>query len=187
MASRPSNRERNCRTLELLEVRSADHVLELGFGPGFAIAEAARLAGDGFVVGVDHSETMLRQASRRNADAIAAGRVSLHLGSAAALPPLRGPFDKAFAVNVHMFWQDPVGVLSGVLRVLKTGATLAVTHQPRGAGATNEEATRAGAAMCLQMRQAGYEDVRVRSIPLRPVAAVCVLGQAPRPKRQKEE
>ena len=183
MANRPSNRERSLETLGLLDVRREDRVLEIGFGPGLAIAAAARLASDGVVVGVDHSEVMLRQASRRNALAIAAGRVSLQLGSAASLPPLSGRFDKAFAVNVHMFWEDPVAVLTGVLRVLKPQATLAVTHQPRHAGATAKDATRAGATITQHLRDAGFEDVRAHSIPLRPVAAVCVLGCASQPNR----
>ena len=183
MAKRPSNRERNRKTLELLQIQRRDHVLEIGFGPGFAIAEAARLAREGLVVGVDHSDVMLRQATDRNADAIAAGRVRLQLGSAAALPPLPGPFDKAFVVNVHMFWKDPVGVFSDLLRVLKPGATLAVTLQPRNAGATAEDAIRAGATITQQLTEAGFEDIRAHSIPLRPVAAVCVIGRTPEPDR----
>ena len=77
MARRPSNRERNRRTIELLQIRDGDRVLEIGFGPGLAIEMAARLARSGKVVGVDHSDVMLRQASHRNRAAIAAGRVQL--------------------------------------------------------------------------------------------------------------
>src|SRR6266498_1250124 len=33
MRARPSNRERNVRTLVLLDIRPEDHVLEVGFGP----------------------------------------------------------------------------------------------------------------------------------------------------------
>src|SRR6266508_778465 len=77
MRMRPSNRLRNLRTVELLDIRSDDRVLEVGFGPGLAVARAAALASAGNVVGIDHSELMLRQASRRNAEAIRAGRVEL--------------------------------------------------------------------------------------------------------------
>jgi len=41
MLVRPSNRLRNLRTLELLDVRPEDRVLEVGFGPGLAVARAA--------------------------------------------------------------------------------------------------------------------------------------------------
>src|SRR3984957_11193207 len=69
MAHRPSNRQRIRWVVSLLDVRPADRVLEIGFGPGVAIAELAR-AGAGHVYGVDHSAVMLRQASKRNAAAI---------------------------------------------------------------------------------------------------------------------
>lgn len=67
MATRPSNLERNMRTLALVDIQPDDRVLEIGFGPGIAIERAAELARRGKVIGVDHSELMLRQASRRNA------------------------------------------------------------------------------------------------------------------------
>src|SRR5262245_18253427 len=75
MAHRASNRQRNTWVVSLLEVRPTDRVLEVGFGPGIAIAELSRHVGDGgHISGIDHSSVMLRQASRRNASAIAAGR-----------------------------------------------------------------------------------------------------------------
>ena len=81
MRVRPSNRERNLRTLALLDIQPADQVLEVGFGPGLAIERAAELASRGKVVGIDHSALMLREARLRNAKAIADGRVELLLGS----------------------------------------------------------------------------------------------------------
>ena len=49
---------------------------------------------------------MHRQAARRNARAIEAGLVELHIASVDALPAFTNPFDKV-AVNVHLFWPDP--------------------------------------------------------------------------------
>src|SRR6185312_6011595 len=73
MACRPSNRQRRVWVASLLAVRPADRALEIGYGPGVAVAALAR-AGAGHVYGVDHSGVMLRRASRRNAAAIRAGR-----------------------------------------------------------------------------------------------------------------
>jgi ubiquinone/menaquinone biosynthesis C-methylase UbiE len=50
--------------VRLLDVQPDDRVLELGFGPGLAIRELARLAAEGYVCGLDHSELMLRRAKR---------------------------------------------------------------------------------------------------------------------------
>src|SRR4029453_3813261 len=88
-AHRPSNRQRNRWVVSLLEVQPTDRVLEVGFGPGIAIAELSpRVGPPGNVWGIDHSEVMLQQATRRNAAAIAAGRVTLTLGTVEAPPPV---------------------------------------------------------------------------------------------------
>ena len=50
----------------LLDVQPQDHILEIGFGPGLVIRELARRATDGFVLGIDRSEVMVRQAAVRN-------------------------------------------------------------------------------------------------------------------------
>jgi ubiquinone/menaquinone biosynthesis C-methylase UbiE len=61
MAHRPSNRQRSGWVVSLLGAQPADQVLEIGFGPGLAVAELVR-AGAGHVYGLDHSGVMLRQA-----------------------------------------------------------------------------------------------------------------------------
>ena len=64
MAHRTSNRRRNAWAVSLLDVQRDDRVLELGFGPGLAIRELSRIAAEGYVCGIDHSDPMLRQARR---------------------------------------------------------------------------------------------------------------------------
>src|ERR1700760_717490 len=86
LAHRPSNRRGRAWVVSLLAVRPADRVLEIGFGPGLAVAALVR-AGAGHVYGIDHSGVMLRQASRRNAAAIRAGRVTLTEAAVDQLPP----------------------------------------------------------------------------------------------------
>lgn len=178
MRLRPSNRLRNQRTVELLDIRPDDRVLEVGFGPGLAVERAAELASAGTVVGVDHSEAMLRLASRRNAEAIRAGRVELLLGSASALPRFDGPFDKVLAVNVFMFWKDPVAVLTGLSQVMKPGGVIAITLQPRNRGATADDTRAAGERIAAALRAAGFTVVRTEILEMAPVSAACVLGRA---------
>ena len=105
MANRASNRRRNAWTVRQLDIQPDDQVLEVGFGPGLAIRDAAELARDGRVVGLERSETMRRQAYRRNRRAVADGRVELRLGEPGDLLATCGrTFEKAFAVNVFPFW-----------------------------------------------------------------------------------
>lgn len=179
MRVRPSNRERSLRTLALLDIQPADHVLEVGFGPGLAVARAAELASRGKVVGIDHSQLMLRQARRRNAKAIGAGRVELLLGSSERLPAFQGRFDKVFAVNVYMFWNDPGSVLRGLREVMKPGGAIALTLQPRRRGATGDDTRAAAERMATSLGDAGFETVRAEILHMAPVDAACVLGRVP--------
>jgi trans-aconitate methyltransferase len=178
MAIRRSNRVRNRWTVEQLDIQPTDHVLEIGYGPGIAIRHAARRATHGRVVGVDVSEVMGRQAARRNRTGIASGRVILRVGTIDRIE-VDHPFTKAMAVNVFMFWSDPEGVLRRLAGLLAPGATLALTMQPRSQGATNADALAAGERMAAALRVTGFVDVTVRTLPLKPVAAVCVLGRRP--------
>jgi SAM-dependent methyltransferase len=179
MTVRASNRERNRRTVELLQIQPEDRVLEIGYGPGLAIGWAAERAVRGTVVGVDHSALMRRTAARRNARLVEAGRVELHAATVETMPRFPAPFDKVFAVNVYMFWPDPVAVLTALSAVMRPGGTLALTFQPRNRGATSADARRGGERIAESLRAAGFLDVRVEVLPVRPVEAVCVLGRAP--------
>jgi SAM-dependent methyltransferase len=177
MARRESNRRRNAWTVEQLGIAPSDRVLELGYGPGLAVAHAVALTPRGHVVGVDRSAVMWRQAAQRNRHAVAEGRATLLVGGADdLLPAHEGGFDKAFGVNVAMFWPDPVATLRVVGRLLAPGGVVALTQQPRDAGATEEHTRRAGERLASVLHEAGFTDVEVRTLPLAPVSAVCALG-----------
>jgi ubiquinone/menaquinone biosynthesis C-methylase UbiE len=169
------NRERSEFVFSVLDLKAEDRVLEIGFGPGADLARASSAAA--FVAGVDHSDVMVRQASRRNAAAIREGRVKVHLGSAGKLPFQDAEFDKVFAINAAQFWKDSVGTLREVGRVLKAGGSVALAIQPRQKGATEEHAYQAGRAFSDAMKKAGFSDIYSESRQMKPVSTVCVLGK----------
>lgn len=108
-------------TIECLQVQPNDHILEIGFGPGEAIAEIVRLTPSGYIAGIDHSQAMLAMAQHRNHKAMMQEHVELTLGDARELPYEDESFDKVFAVNVFHFWPDPTRELAQCRRVLKAG------------------------------------------------------------------
>jgi SAM-dependent methyltransferase len=178
MAKRSSNRRRNAWVVSLLEVARTDRVLEIGFGPGIAIREAADRATDGLVCGVDHSEVTLGQAQRRNAGAIRAGRVDLRLASAEHLPRFDAVFDKVLAVNSIGFWDDPGTCLRSVRALLRPGGLIAIASQPRCPGATAKTSSEAGEDIAMRLVEAGFSDIQVEALPLEP-PVVCVLATNP--------
>ena len=180
MAHRPSNRQRNGWVVSLLGVLSTDQILEIGFGPGVAVAELVR-AGAGHVYGIDHSGVMLRQASRRNAAAIRAGRVTLIRASVDQLPPaLDGPFDAIVAVNSLAFWPAPTERLAELRRRLAPAGRIAIASQPRCPGATADTSRSAAREIENLLREAGFTHLSTRTLPLSPPVA-CVLAASPDP------
>jgi len=178
MALRSSNRQRNVWAVALLEVEPSDRVLEIGFGPGIAIRELSRRATHGLVCGVDHSDVMVRQATRRNAAALRAGRVTLRCGAAEHLPAFAEPFDKVLAVNNLGMWREPDARLQELHRLMRPGGRIAIVSQPRCPGATAETTVAAGREIAARLTAAGFTRIRSDTLALTP-PVVCVLGEVP--------
>jgi SAM-dependent methyltransferase len=103
MAPRRRTADATPWAVSMLDVQRHDRVLELGFGPGLAIWELSRIAVEGYVCGIDHSELMLRRARQHNAHGLRRGVVDLRVGSVVELPKFDAPFDKILAVNTMLF------------------------------------------------------------------------------------
>jgi ubiquinone/menaquinone biosynthesis C-methylase UbiE len=175
MGHRSSNVQRNKWAVELLDVQPTDRVLELGCGPGVAVAALAGRATRGLVVGVDHSEVMIRQARRRNAAAIRQGRVRLIHSPVERLQVIDGPFDAAVAVNNVGMWPEPTTQLRDIGRLLRPGGRIALVSQPRCLGATAATSAEAADRLRALLSQAGFRDLRSEMLELNPPAA-CVLA-----------
>jgi hypothetical protein len=104
--------------------------------------------------------------------------VRLAVGSFADLASLGETFDKVFAVNSAAFWPRPVAALELLAAHLGPGGTIAITEQPRMRGATETAASQAAERLKRQLRGAGYLRLRLETLPLDPVPAVCVLASS---------
>ncbi len=176
MTYTPSNQHRIHWTISLLDIKPDDRLLEVGFGPGFAIELVSKMVSEGFIVGVDHSEAMVRQASKRNARAIRDGKVVLQLGSVSHLPKFNEPFDKLFTINSIHFWNEPIDCLKELRKLLKPGGLIAVTLQPRSQSATDTTTKEIGKELVMNLEHAGFSHVRLKIRQTKPVSVACALG-----------
>ena len=170
------NRERSDWVLSRLNLDEEDRVLEIGFGPGVDIKRASHRAG--YVYGVDPSDVMVEQARRRNAVAVAAGRVNLQVGAMPRLPFDDATFDKAFAINSYQFWPDRRESLDELRRVMQPNGCVAIAVQPRHAGATESTARDVGRDIAAMLESAGFSEVRIAFKKMKPVSTACVTATA---------
>ena len=162
------NRDRSKHVVSLLNLRPEDHVLEIGFGAGTDIERVQQFASKGKVAGIDRSELMVRQASRRNAKQIALGKVELRLGTADDLPFVDESFTRVFSINSAQFWNDPIRVMREIYRVLQPGGLAIVAVQPRSPNATAENSADVRDILTHQMRLAGFTKIHGGLIPMKP-------------------
>lgn len=177
MANRGSNRERMQWSLSILNLRPADRVLEIGFGPGVAIREMARIVTEGIIIGIDHSDVMVRQASRRNREPLNEGRVRLHRCAVSDMPQFELPIDKVLDINSFQFWPSPAEDLRTLRSIMAPGGRIVLVHQPRKPGSTDRETDRAGERVADYLTKTGFSEISVQRKEMKPVSCVCVTGR----------
>ncbi len=175
----------NQAAVEVLAPQPNDRILEIGFGPGDAIARLARQINTGLIAGVDHSQTMVVQASRRNAHSIDRGLVKLHHGIIWNIPYPNTTFDRVFAVNSFQFWTQPERDLEKIFYLLKPGGRLLIVIRVQDAHSQLDFAGAGlGATVVERAVQAAtavnFENVRTQRRSAYPFPAVCVEAHKPK-------
>lgn len=114
--------------LDALHPGPGDRLLDLGCGGGVFLERVlARGAG---AAGLDHSPDMVAETRRRNAAALAAGRLELHQGDVARLPFGDAAFTLVTSLNAFFFFPEPQAAIAEMARVLAPGGRLGIVTTP---------------------------------------------------------
>ncbi len=114
------------RTIERMEIRSGERILDLGCGTGWATRLLARLAGEdpeslGQVVGLDIADEMIRQARAASRDF---ENVMYVVGPAHEIPWQENFFDKVLSVESFYYYPEQDRALAELFRVMAPGGRM---------------------------------------------------------------
>ncbi len=111
-------------TIEQLDIRRYEHILEVDCGPGDTIHELAGQLEVGLVAGVEKSVELYQRAHKRNKKFIRRELVELHPTSAIQLPYPSQYFHTVYTSSMELFRDHPVVLLERYVRLLKSGGKL---------------------------------------------------------------
>ena len=172
-------------TLQAVELRPADRVLDIACGTGIvARLVAERLSPDGTISGVDLNDGMIAKATELGLPGGMQG--DWHVADVTDLPFDDGDFDIAFCQQGLQFFPDKAAALGEIRRVLAPGGRLVLTVWTGGsifgetlAAALRAHVSEAAAARALApfnfgdgdtilelVRDAGFADVRLDEIEI---------------------
>ncbi|HEV7675417.1 MAG: SAM-dependent methyltransferase [Candidatus Angelobacter sp.] len=109
------------QTLALMDIQTADRILDLGCGTGWASRRMARIASEGDVVGLDVANEMLRRGEEASS---AFKNVRYVWGSAEKIPEADNAFNKVLSVESFYYYADQGKALDELHRVMAPGAKL---------------------------------------------------------------
>jgi SAM-dependent methyltransferase len=156
--------------VDLLDPAPGDRVLEIGCGPGVAVSPVCDRLDRGQITAIDRSAVAIERARRRNADHIEAGRAVLQQVDLGGFRARKRSFDKAFAVNVNLFWTTGAEKECEILAdVLMPGGELRLVYEGPGHGGRD-----VGPDVARTLRRSGFATRTIRS----PSGAMtCVTGR----------
>ena len=118
-----SNRRMNQAIADELELTGDESLLEIGCGTGDALVLLAPRLPDGCIVGIDHSEVMVKRAIKTNRRF---NNVTIELSGLEYFSAKSEAFNYVLLSNVHQFWLDPIACFSEINTLLKPEGVLTV-------------------------------------------------------------
>lgn len=170
------NRTLNAWTIKLLKIRRRNKVLEVGYGPGYAIDMILRRYSNVHIDGIDISETMKEEASHRLVSKMDSGEVVLFTGDIAesALQPSK--YDVVFTVNNYTLWENKYDGLHNIYDALMSNGKIAITMQPRQEDAKENQAEVFAEEIRYDLKNVGFRLLKTRYKRMKPEMAVCVMA-----------
>ena len=173
MTDAPRVPERLRWTIELVDVKPADHLFEIGCGPGHAVALVCERLAHGTITAIDRSPVMVARAKDRNHGCVLVGRARIeHRTLVNAKFAHR--FKKIFAINVNAFWTDPEPSFAALARLLHPAGIAFLTYEPPSESRLRELQRR----LPKNLEDHKLEVVDLKEQKFRKAVGVCIIARA---------
>jgi cyclopropane fatty-acyl-phospholipid synthase-like methyltransferase len=174
------NRKINKWSIKKLHVEKNDRILEIGYGPGYGIKTLMSSYRSILVDGIDLSDKMRDEATRRNKAWIETGKVHLTTGDVADYQPDHC-YSKIISVNNYPLWEKHKISLKRLYKLLENRGRIVLTVQPREEGSTDDTAKQLGEQMKEDLLSTGFVNPEISFLKVRPVLTVCVTAEKKQP------
>ena len=154
--------ERVSWAVEQLAPAASDHILEIGCGPGHAVALVCPRLLRGTITAIDRSALQIEKAHSLNRQFVKQGRARIETMTLADAPAaLDQRFAKVLAVNVNAFWTEPAPSIASLGTLLRAGGRAFLVYEaPSAAGARK---LRSALPHALSVHGFDVDEVRVAS------------------------
>lgn len=124
------NREFYKKMITELDIKSGDNIFEIGYGSGLGIELIAEHSADCSIYGIDFSELMFQEASKRNKKYIETAKVQLSYGDLLTANLENRKYDKIFCINVIYFWNELNQVFEKIYAMLNNEGRFCIFMTP---------------------------------------------------------
>ncbi|MCQ2080327.1 MAG: class I SAM-dependent methyltransferase [Lachnospiraceae bacterium] len=109
-------------TVSVMKISSDENMLDIGYGNGYLLKCVYKKT-KANLYGIDISEDMKIQATKRNRKTLSDGKLFLDVGDCCDLKYSDDFFKAVTSINTVYFWEDTVKGLSEIYRTLKSGGS----------------------------------------------------------------
>ena len=170
--SRTAVPERVRWTVDLIDVRPADHILEIGCGPGHSVALVCERLTRGVITAIDRSAVAVARARDRNRECIDAGRARIEPMTLTGAT-LDRRFPKVFAINVNAFWTTPTESIVALERLLDPRGIAWLVYEPPSESRLRD----IRGSLPVQLEANGFQVSAVETQRFRSSFGLAILGR----------
>lgn len=174
-ATASQNKTISSWAIEQLRIQPYQHILEIGYGNGSTLNEAAKKLSIGFIGGIDESVDSYQQAYKKNKRFIEQELMQLHIGPVQNLPYPAHYFHSIYSTNIYSSWKEPQYKFMQLGNLLKNGGKLITLFHPQS-WITEKEMWDAAEKIQEEYIDAGLTDVRLSFREIHSTTCIAAVG-----------